>query len=80
ITVRDSGIGIAPDRLARLYEPFQSADPTLSRVHGGSGLGLSICKHIMALHGGDIDVHSVLGRGTAVTVRFPGHGPPSPRE
>ncbi|MFX9181219.1 ATP-binding protein, partial [Acinetobacter baumannii] len=64
ITVRDSGIGIAPDRLARLYEPFQSADPTLSRVHGGSGLGLSICKHIMALHGGDIDVHSVLGRGT----------------
>ncbi len=80
VTVRDGGIGIAPDRLARLYEPFQAADPTLSRVHGGSGLGLSICKHIMALHGGDIDVHSVLGRGTAVTVRFPGRSRPPPGE
>lgn len=78
VTVRDGGIGIAPERLARLYEPFQAADPTLSRVHGGSGLGLSICKHIMALHGGDIEVQSVLGRGTAVTVRFPGHATPPP--
>ncbi len=80
VTVRDGGIGIAPERLARLYEPFQAADPTLSRIHGGSGLGLSICKHIMALHGGDISVGSTLGRGTAVTVRFPARIPVAPVE
>lgn len=71
ITVRDTGIGIAADALARILEPFQQADSSISGRFGGTGLGLSICRDLMALHGGSLSIDSEPGRGTAVTIRFP---------
>ncbi|WP_376958108.1 ATP-binding protein [Azospirillum sp. A26] len=71
ITVRDTGIGIAADALARILEPFQQADSSISGRFGGTGLGLSICRDLMALHGGNLSIDSEPGRGTAATIRFP---------
>ncbi|CAO3415875.1 sensor histidine kinase [Azospirillum endophyticum] len=71
ITVRDTGIGIAADALARILEPFQQADSSISGRFGGTGLGLSICRDLMALHDGSLSIDSEPGRGTAVTIRFP---------
>ncbi|WP_395458671.1 ATP-binding protein [Azospirillum melinis] len=71
ITVRDTGIGIAADALARILEPFQQADSSISGRFGGTGLGLSICRDLMALHGGSLSIDSEPGRGTAATIRFP---------
>lgn len=66
--VRDSGIGIAPDQIGRLFNDYVQADCSINRRFGGSGLGLSICKRIIDAMGGDIGVESALGRGT--TMRF----------
>ena len=71
IAVRDTGIGIPADALARILEPFQQADSSIPGRFGGTGLGLSICRDLMALHGGSLSIDSELGRGTVVTVRFP---------
>lgn len=71
ITVRDTGIGIAADALARILEPFQQADSSISGRFGGTGLGLSICRDLMALHGGSLSIDSEPGCGTAATIRFP---------
>lgn len=62
--VRDSGIGIAPDTLQRLFEPFVQADASISRQYGGSGLGLAICNRLVALMGGAIEVDSQPGAGS----------------
>ncbi|KAA0587951.1 PAS domain-containing protein [Azospirillum lipoferum] len=71
VTVRDTGIGIAADALARILEPFQQADSSISGRFGGTGLGLSICRDLMALHGGSLSIDSEPGHGTAATIRFP---------
>ncbi|MBP2301993.1 ATP-binding protein [Azospirillum picis] len=71
VTVRDTGIGIPADALARILEPFQQADSSIPRRFGGTGLGLSICRDLMALHDGSLSIDSEPGKGTAVTVRFP---------
>lgn len=71
ITVQDFGIGIPADDLPRVFEPFFRVDLSRSRETGGYGLGLSLCKAIMAAHGGDIHIESELGRGTRVVIRFP---------
>jgi two-component system phosphate regulon sensor histidine kinase PhoR len=71
IKVRDTGAGIAPDHLARLYERFYVVDKSRSRQLGGTGLGLSIVKHIVLLHGGDVTVRSTPGAGTTFTVTLP---------
>ncbi|HKI92785.1 MAG TPA: ATP-binding protein, partial [Gaiellaceae bacterium] len=68
ITVRDTGIGIAPDAQAGLFDPFTQIDSSTSRLHGGTGLGLAICARLMALMGGSISCESALGEGTAMTV------------
>jgi CheY-like chemotaxis protein len=72
-TVRDSGIGIAPEVQPKLFEKFTQADQTTTRRFGGTGLGLAICKHLCSLMGGRIWLEeSELGRGTTVcfTVRL----------
>lgn len=72
VRVEDTGIGI-PDHLQhQLFSPYTQADPTIPRLYGGSGLGLSICKHLLLLMNGDIVVESKEGAGTAfrLTLRF----------
>ena len=72
LRVRDTGIGIAPEMLARVFEPFAQADTTLERSRGGLGLGLATVKGLVELHGGSASVASAgPGAGTEVTVRLP---------
>jgi len=71
ITVEDTGVGIAPDDLARVGDPFFQARGSYARPYDGTGLGLSIVKGLLALHGGDIDIHSRVGEGTRITVSLP---------
>jgi len=71
IQVRDTGPGIAPEHLPRLFERFYVVDKGRSRQLGGTGLGLSIVKHIVLLHSGEISVESTPGVGTTVTVALP---------
>ncbi len=71
LTVEDTGVGIGEDDLLRLGEAFFQARASYDRRHDGSGLGLSIVKGLVQLHGGDIDIRSRVGDGTRVTVRLP---------
>ncbi len=72
LIVHDTGIGVAPDKQARLFEPFVQADGTSQRRHGGTGLGLSISRRLAEMMGGTLDLHSAgLGRGTTVTLMLP---------
>lgn len=64
-TVKDTGIGIDPVNLNKLFTPFQQADDSVTRKYGGTGLGLSICKHFINLMNGDIWVESELGVGSS---------------
>ncbi|WP_036286424.1 ATP-binding protein [Methylocystis sp. ATCC 49242] len=71
ISVIDSGIGIAPADLARLGDPFFQASASHDRTHEGTGLGLSVVRGLVGLHGGSITVESAPRKGTSVTVRLP---------
>ncbi|MBV9860098.1 MAG: response regulator [Alphaproteobacteria bacterium] len=71
VTVADTGIGIPPEHLTRVLEPFEQVDSSLSRQHQGTGLGLPLVKAIMELHGGSLKLESEVGVGTRVTVTFP---------
>jgi signal transduction histidine kinase/DNA-binding response OmpR family regulator len=69
--VRDTGIGIAPDALARIFREFEQADDGIARNYGGTGLGLSISERLVERMGGRIAVQSQLGIGTTFTVSIP---------
>jgi two-component system, OmpR family, phosphate regulon sensor histidine kinase PhoR len=71
IKIRDTGPGIAPEHLPRIFERFYVVDKGRSRQLGGTGLGLSIVKHIVLLHGGEVSVSSTPGAGTTVTIALP---------
>ncbi len=71
ISVRDFGVGIAPEHLSRIFERFYSADKAHSRALGGTGLGLAIVKHIARLHGGNASVESALGKGSLFRISLP---------
>lgn len=72
LSVKDTGIGIAPEHQERVFERFYRVDKSHSKEVGGTGLGLSIVKHAARIHNADIEVKSGIGKGTEVTVRFPG--------
>jgi two-component system phosphate regulon sensor histidine kinase PhoR len=71
LEVSDTGIGIPPDALPRIFERFYRVDKGRAREEGGTGLGLAIVKHVAQAHGGQVEVESRLGRGTTFRVRLP---------
>jgi signal transduction histidine kinase len=71
VRISDTGVGIAPDQLRLIFEPFYSTKEPDEHGHGGSGLGLSVCRQIIEQHQGRIRVESVLGKGSTFTVKLP---------
>ena len=71
LEVTDTGIGIAPEELPRIFGRFYRADKTRPRHPDGAGLGLAIVKSICNAHGGEVEVESVVGKGTRFQVRMP---------
>jgi PAS domain S-box-containing protein len=70
--VSDTGIGIAPEKISGLFDPFTQVDSSTTRRYGGTGLGLAIAKRLAQLLGGDIEVQSDLGKGSTFTVTIDG--------
>ncbi|WMW24645.1 PAS domain-containing sensor histidine kinase [Methanolobus sediminis] len=70
-SVVDNGIGISPDNIEKLFMPFQQIDSTISRKYDGTGLGLSLVKRFVEMHGGDVFVESELGKGSTFSFRLP---------
>ena len=71
ISVADTGVGIAPEDIGRALEPFSQVDSSVAREHGGAGLGLTLSKELMQLHGGALTLESQVSVGTTVTVTLP---------
>ena len=85
-SVSDSGIGMNPEQLSRLFQPFSQADVSTTRKYGGTGLGLALTRRFARLMGGDVVVESGMGKGTTFTlivprlVADPKQTPPSPTQ
>ena len=69
--VADNGMGIEPEHIERIFEPFEQADSSIARQHGGTGLGLAIARKIARLHGGDVTLDSKKGLGTTAYLTLP---------
>ena len=80
LTVRDTGIGIAPESLERIWEPFQQVEQSMTRTVGGTGLGLTVSRRLARLLGGDVTVQSSPGEGSAFTVWLPRVAPQAEEE
>jgi two-component system, OmpR family, phosphate regulon sensor histidine kinase PhoR len=72
VSISDTGTGIVPEHLPRIFERFYRSDPGRSREEGGTGLGLAIVKHLVEAHGGRVAAESERGVGTTITCWFPG--------
>ncbi|MFO1016780.1 MAG: ATP-binding protein [Hyphomonadaceae bacterium] len=79
ITVRDTGIGMSAEHLARLFQPFVQADPSITQQYGGTGLGLTITRRLAQLLGGDVRVESALGQGSSFSLHVPADFTDAPR-
>jgi signal transduction histidine kinase len=73
LSISDSGVGIPPERLRLIFEPFYTTKEPDSNGHGGTGLGLSVCRQIIEQHHGRIRVESLVGKGSTFTVKLPMH-------
>jgi signal transduction histidine kinase len=71
LSVSDTGIGIPPERLRLIFEPFYTTKEPDANGHGGTGLGLSVCRQIIEQHHGRIRVESLVGKGSTFTVKLP---------
>jgi signal transduction histidine kinase len=71
LIVNDTGTGVPPEHLPRIFERFYRADSGRSRESGGTGLGLAIVKHLVEAHGGSVAAESVVGAGTTIRIFFP---------
>jgi CheY-like chemotaxis protein len=69
--VSDTGIGLSPDQIVRLFQPFTQADASTTRKFGGTGLGLSLTRRFCQIMSGDVTVHSVAGEGSVFTIKLP---------
>jgi CheY-like chemotaxis protein len=74
-TVWDTGIGISPEEMGRLFQPFVQLDSSLSRQYTGTGLGLALVRRLTELHGGGVSVKSKIGKGSRFTVSLPWQAP-----
>jgi sigma-B regulation protein RsbU (phosphoserine phosphatase) len=77
-SISDSGIGMTPEQLGKLFEPFTQADSSIAGKYGGTGLGLAVSRRFCKMMGGDITVASQLGKGSIFTMKIPARAPNSP--